>query len=91
MSVFCFSAPSVAAFEALLARFPFLPLLMGPPALLIHEFNYVGLYLSGTAIVFGMSWTGMRLLPRSEAYFLLVLGAAIVWVAFGFLTYVPGF
>ena len=64
--------------------------LLGPPALLLHQFKLTEFYLLATgtigAIVYGVARSGRR---YSAWVVLLPIIGAIVWCAFGLLFYLP--
>jgi hypothetical protein len=92
LSALCFALPSTPSLLALVEPFPWVPLLMGPPAMLLHRLNYAIPYLVTTVIVFGLLWLGVRYLWRVPGFsIVLFLLAAAFWFASGFLSYAPAF
>jgi len=92
LSVLCFASHDVEALRAVVRRWWSYVWLLGPPATLLYQWQYVIPYLVGTVVVFASVLATYHLVRRSSAW-LLVPGLLAVgaWVLSGALAYAPTF
>lgn len=90
LSALCFAVRWSPTLVSLL-DIPFLPVLVGPPALLMYQFDMIIPYLLATVLFVGSVCVGLRSWRSgSHGYIGYLTLAVLIWFAAGFLSYAPG-